>query len=41
MNKNIIFFDIDGTLVSEKTHTVSDSAKKALKMAKKREILFL
>lgn len=36
MNKNIIFFDIDGTLVSEKTHTVSDSAKKALKMAKEK-----
>ncbi|WP_244834575.1 Cof-type HAD-IIB family hydrolase [Clostridium sp. BJN0001] len=36
MNKNIIFFDIDGTLVSEKTHTVCDSAKKALKMAKEK-----
>ena len=29
-----IFFDIDGTLVSFKTHDVSDSTKKALKLLK-------
>lgn len=31
MKQNIIFFDIDGTLISEKTFTVPDSAKKAIK----------
>ncbi len=31
MKPNIIFFDIDGTLLSEKTFTIPDSAKKAIK----------
>ena len=30
MKPNIIFFDIDGTLLSEKTFTVPDSAKEAI-----------
>ena len=33
MKPNIIFFDIDGTLMSEKTYMVPDSAKKAIKEA--------
>lgn len=33
MKPNIIFFDIDGTLLSEKTYVVPDSAKKAIKTA--------
>lgn len=33
MKPNIIFFDIDGTLLNEQTYTVPDSAKKAIKMA--------
>lgn len=35
MKPNIIFFDIDGTLLSEKTYTVPESAKHALKQAQK------
>jgi len=31
MKPNIIFFDIDGTLLSEKTFTVPDSAKEAIR----------
>lgn len=31
MKTNIIFFDIDGTLFNEKTYTIPDSAKAALK----------
>lgn len=34
MNKNIIFFDIDGTIIDEKTHIIPDSAKKAIKLAR-------
>lgn len=34
MYNNIIFFDIDGTLVDEKTHQVPDSTREALKMLK-------
>lgn len=34
MYNNIIFFDIDGTLIDEKTHQIPDSTKKALKMLK-------
>ncbi|EKQ57262.1 MULTISPECIES: Cof-type HAD-IIB family hydrolase [unclassified Clostridium] len=33
MKPNIIFFDIDGTLLSEETYTVPESAKRAIKMA--------
>ena len=33
MKPNIIFFDIDGTLLSEKTFTVPDSAKEAIRKA--------
>lgn len=33
MESNIIFFDIDGTLFNEKTYTVPNSAKAALKKA--------
>lgn len=33
MKPNIIFFDIDGTLLSEKTFVVPDSAKEAIKKA--------
>ena len=35
MKPNIIFFDIDGTLINEKTYIVSDSTKEAIKKAKK------
>ncbi|MGL4665867.1 MAG: HAD family hydrolase, partial [Clostridium butyricum] len=34
MTKSIIFFDIDGTLLSETTHIVPESTKLALKKAK-------
>lgn len=33
MNRNIIFFDIDGTLLSESTQTIPESAKAAVKKA--------
>lgn len=33
MKPNVIFFDIDGTLLSEKTFTVPDSAKEAIRKA--------
>ena len=31
MNRNIVFFDIDGTLLSEKTKLIPDSTRKAIK----------
>lgn len=34
MDKKIIFFDIDGTLIDEKTDIIPDSTKEALKKAK-------
>jgi len=34
MKKAALFFDIDGTLLSEKTRRVPDSAKEALKQAR-------
>ena len=34
MDKKIIFFDIDGTLIDEKTDTIPESTKEALKKAK-------
>ena len=40
-DRKLLFFDIDGTLLSEKTHTVPQSAKEALKKQKKKDILFL
>lgn len=40
-DRKLLFFDIDGTLLSEKTHTVPQSAKEALKKPKKMDILFL
>ena len=36
MKQKVLFFDIDGTLLSEKTHTVPQSAKEALKKAKEK-----
>ena len=39
-DRKLLFFDIDGTLLSEKTHTVPQSAK-ALKKLKKMDISFL
>ena len=39
MNNNrtkALFFDIDGTLLSEKTRRVPDSAKEALKQAREK-----
>ena len=33
MNKKIVFFDIDGTLLDESTGTIPESCKKALKLA--------
>lgn len=35
-DRKLLFFDIDGTLLSEKTHTVPQSAKEALKKAKEK-----
>lgn len=35
-DRKLLFFDIDGTLLSEKTHTVPQSAKDALKKAKEK-----
>ena len=35
-NRKLLFFDIDGTLLSEKTHTVPQSAKEALKKVKEK-----
>ena len=40
-DRKLLFFDIDGTLLSEKTHTVPQSTKEALKKRKKKDILFL
>lgn len=40
-DRKLLFFDIDGTLLSEKTHTVPQSAKEALKKLKKMDISFL
>ena len=40
-DRKLLFFDIDGTLLSEKTHTVPQSAKEALKKVKEKDILFL
>lgn len=36
MNNKLLFFDVDGTLLSEKTHTIPPSAIKALKKAKEK-----
>lgn len=33
MNKKIIFFDIDGTILSHRTHSISDSTRDAIKQA--------
>jgi hypothetical protein len=42
MNKKIVFFDIDGTLLDEETHTIPNSCKEALKQAKKNgHLLFI
>ncbi len=41
MNNKIMFFDIDGTLLSEKTHSIPESTITALKKAKENGILFL
>ncbi len=44
MNNNrtkALFFDIDGTLLSEKTRRVPDSAKEALKQAREKGHLVL
>ena len=35
MEKAVLFFDIDGTILSEKTRTIPQSAVTALQMAKK------
>ena len=31
MDKKIVFFDIDGTLVDEKTHDIPESTRKAIR----------
>lgn len=36
MKPNIIFFDIDGTLLIEETHIIPESTKKALKLAQEK-----
>ncbi|WP_310603808.1 HAD family hydrolase [Anaerosporobacter sp.] len=35
MNKSILFFDIDGTILSEKTHIISEDTKDAIETARK------
>ena len=35
MEKAVLFFDIDGTILSEKTRMIPESAVTALQMAKK------
>ena len=35
MERSILFFDIDGTILSEKTHEIPQSAMEALHSAKK------
>lgn len=35
MNKSILFFDIDGTILSEKTHIISEDTKQAIEAARK------
>ena len=35
LNKSILFFDIDGTILSEKTHTISSDTKEAIEAARK------
>lgn len=35
MNKSILFFDIDGTILSEKTHVISEDTKEAIEAARK------
>ena len=37
MNNKIMFFDIDGTLLSEKTHSIPESTITALKKAKEKQ----
>ena len=39
-DRKLLFFDIDGTLLSEKTHTVPQSAKEALKKVKEKLRLY-
>ena len=34
MNKKIIFFDIDGTLIGEESHVMLESTKKAIRKAR-------
>lgn len=41
MKKSVLFFDIDGTLLSESTGRIPDSAKEALKEAKRRGHILL
>ena len=43
MNKNIVFFDIDGTLIDEHTLIIPESTKEALKKMpeEKRQIIIL
>ncbi|HAB60392.1 MAG TPA: hypothetical protein DCE48_06780 [Lachnospiraceae bacterium] len=36
MNKSILFFDIDGTILSEKTHVISEDTKEAIEAARKK-----
>lgn len=40
-DKNILFFDIDGTLLSHTTHSIPESAIIAIKKLKRKAILFL
>lgn len=35
LNKSILFFDIDGTILSEKTHIISSDTKEAIEAARK------
>lgn len=35
LNKSILFFDIDGTILSEKTHIISNDTKEAIEAARK------
>ena len=41
MEKSVLFFDIDGTILSEITRTVPDSAVSAIRRRRKTGIFFL
>ena len=41
MKKHVIYFDIDGTIIDSKKHSIPDSTKKAVDMLIKKDINFV